>query len=257
MHHLVVPRVDAPLFEALAGPRCHIWVLEDLIPRRMLPVPRCNAWVNVQRPYPPIRGWIMQQLAKMSVAGRVDAELLLMVDSDVCFVRRVTPDAFLKDGRLPVLYRMPAGVHAGMKRHVRWHEVARQLLDLPESAPPLPDYVMPLNVWDRRTVIRLQQHLEAVHDRRWEDVIGAQLHFSEFILYGVFADEVEQGRGSVPVQSMGCHAYWDEVPLTWDTASAFLAAAGEDDIAVMISAKSRTPLEIRRHTLDQLRLSLG
>jgi hypothetical protein len=43
-----------------------------------------------------------------------------------------------------------------------------------------------------------------------------------------------------------CHSYWDETPLDAKGAGDFLAGTRDDDIAVMISAKSRTPLHIRR-----------
>ena len=36
--------------------------------------------------------------------------------------------------------------------------------------------------------------VEEVTGRRWLEAVGKELHFSECTLYGVYADEVEQGR---------------------------------------------------------------
>jgi hypothetical protein len=43
-----------------------------------------------------------------------------------------------------------------------------------------------------------------------------------------------------------CHAYWDEVPLNVQDAANFLSGIHFTDIAAMISAKSHTPLAVRR-----------
>ena len=43
-----------------------------------------------------------------------------------------------------------------------------------------------------------------------------------------------------------CLAYWDETPLNRDGAVDFLRGVRPTDVAAMISAKSRTPLAVRR-----------
>ena len=114
----------------------------------------------------------------------------LLADSDVVFVRPVTAETFRKDGRL-TYYRSDEAVHASMPRHIIWHDVARRLLGLPPAGPPpLPDYISPLNVWDRQAVLALRDRIEQVTGRPWLDAIGSQLHVSEFMLYGVFVEEV-------------------------------------------------------------------
>ena len=50
---------------------------------------------------------------------------------------------------------------------------------------------------------------------------------------------------------MRCHNYWDELPLDLDAALSFVGRARDDDIALMISAKSRTELSIRRQAIAQ------
>jgi hypothetical protein len=79
------------------------------------------------------------------------------------------------------------------------------------------------------------------------DVFTGQLRVSEFILYGVFVDEVLSGSGSPPPpgDTTICHNYWERTPLSLDEGLAFAEALGPDAIGMMISAKSGTPQDVR------------
>lgn len=257
-HHVVVPRRDLERFGSLRGPRTTIWTVDELMPRRMLALPFANAWVNLRRPYPPVRGWVMQQLVKLHAAAELDADAWLIADSDVVFVRPVSAQTFRKDGRL-CYYRSEDAVHESMPRHVAWHEQARKLLGLPGAGPPpLPDYISPVNAWDRQTVRALRDRIEQVTGRDWMDAIGSQLHISEFVLYGVFVEAVLGPSAAVVAdESMLLHAYWPTTPLSQVAAKGFVRALPPDHVAVMISAKSRTPLDVRRDALSYIPSTIG
>jgi Family of unknown function (DUF6492) len=249
-HHLVVPRADLDLFARLAGPRTHIHCESDFLPRSFVPLPRVNFSVNVRRPFPPVRGWIRQQILKLAAASRLDCDVVVLVDSDIEFVRPFDQETFARDGVVR-FYRKPGAVDDGLPRHVIWHRVARQLLGLPAAAPPYPDYVSSLLAWDPLVLRRLLARVETVTGRPWQTAIGAQLHFSEWTLYGVFMDEVLGApANSFASGDTRCHSYWDEAPLDAGGLAEFLAGVGPADIAVMVSAKSRTPLGIRRAGLS-------
>jgi hypothetical protein len=246
-HHVIVPARDRKLFGRLRGPRTEVWTVDQFVPSRMLPVPRMNMWLNVRRPYPPVRGWVMQQVVKLRAAAALGADVLVLADSDVIFVRPVTEDTFESDGRVR-FYRSDDAVDEEMRRHVMWHDVARRLLGLPPAGPPpLPDYVSALNVWERRVVLALRDRIERVTGRPWLDAIASELHVSEFILYGVFVDGVLGTSADVfAADSMLCHSYWGSSPLAPAAAAGFVRGLSPEDVAVMISAKSGTPLEVRR-----------
>jgi hypothetical protein len=251
-HYVITPRRDLRLFSVLRGPRTEVLAVDDVMPRRMMAVPWANFWVNMRRPVPPIRGWMMQQLVKLQAATRIPADRLLLADSDVLFARDISAATFVRDERVR-LYRLDAGVDAHMSRHVIWHDVARKLLGLPAEQPPLPDYVSAFNVWDQATLLALRDRIERTTGQQWLDVIARQLHFSEFILYGVFVDKVlgEQARVA-PTDSMLCHSYWEPLPLSLREAAEFVGSLPPDDVAIMISAKSRTPLDVRRKALTTI-----
>jgi hypothetical protein len=257
-HHLVVPGRDLEQFAQLRGPRTRVWTTDAFVPRRMLPIPKANAWLNVRRPYPPIRGWVMQQVVKLAAAAELDIDVLLMADSDVTFVRPIGVDTFRTDGRVH-FFRNNDAVDATMTRHVLWHDVARRLLALPPAkSPPLPDYICPMNPWERDVIFALRERIEQVTRRPWLDAIASQLHVSEFILYGVFVDEA-LGASEVrtPAASSLCHTYWGPGPLAPDGIQDFVGSLGADDVAVMISAKTRTPASVRRETLTRIRAAVA
>jgi hypothetical protein len=218
----------------------------------MVGIPGANFWLNLRRPVPPVRGWVMQQVVKLQAAAQIEADTLLLVDSDVLFVRPVTAQMFRQDGLLR-FYRKDAGVDARLPRHLIWHDIARDLLGISRARPPLPDYISAFNVWDRGTVLAMCDRIQQVTGRPWLDAVAGQLHVSEFILYGVFVDDVLGDQANVaPVESMLCHSYWDPSPLNLDTAERFARAVPDEDVAVMISAKSHTPLEVRRTALSRI-----
>jgi hypothetical protein len=245
VHHVVAPNCDVAQFRALEGPRCTIWPLSELVPNRFLAVPRVNAWFNVRRPWPPVRGWVMQQLVKLAFTKQLGADVVVLIDSDVVLVRPVTIETYAGPGEV-ALFREVGAVHPGLSRHVRWHAVARHLLGLPPASPPLNDYVNAMTVWEPAVVSALCDRVEQVSGRPWMDTLAANLHFSEDILYGVFVDEVLRPDDRTVVRHSPCWCYWDEEPLDRDGAVGFATSLRSDDVAVMISAKSRTPLDDRR-----------
>jgi hypothetical protein len=257
-HHVVVPRRDHKLFSRLASARTRVWTADEFVPRGMLPIPKANAWLNLRRPYPPIRGWVMQQIVKLAAAAELGVDVLLLADSDVTFVRPVTVDTF-REGDHVRFYHAPDAINAEMSRHVLWHDVARRLLDLPPAGPPpLPDYICPMNPWDREVVLALRDRIERVTGRPWLDAIASQLHVSEFILYGVFVDEVlGTSAATCAMPSTLCHTYWGPGPLVPEGVPSFAQSLSPDDVAVMISAKTNTPQSVRREALSHIRATVS
>ena len=244
IHHVLVSQRDLPIFRDYEGPRCRVWNRSEMLTSRYLPVPGRNMHVNVFRPWPPLRGWVMQQTAKIVATAQMDADVVLLLDSDAVLVRPVTADRFRVDGRL-VLHRVDDAVTDRLERHVIWHQVGRTLLGLPPGPPPpLPDYISPVNVWDPAIVRAMQARLSEVAGRDWMAVFNAQRHISEFMLYGLFVDQVLQA--DPPVDTTIAHMYFSRSPLSHDEALAFVDQLPREAVALMISAKTHTPLDVRR-----------
>ena len=266
-HYVVVPDADVQLFSQVAGPRCVVIAEESLYPRYYQSVPAANrlmhfmprispsariAAVNLKRPFRPVRGWVIQQALKLEACRRVDADILLLLDSDVLLVKPVTTATLCCEGR-PRFYRLPAAVDSNLPQHVQWHVVSRKLLGLPAMELPAPDYVSSFSVWDPEVLRAMLGQVERVTGRHWMDAVTAQTSFSEWTLYGVFVDEFVPDLAGSASESSLCHSYWDPIPLTPDSAAEFVTSIGPDDVAILIQSKSRTPLAVRRaamHALD-------
>jgi hypothetical protein len=251
-HHIVVPRSDIDLFRQLEGPRVQIHDLTEILPRSFRPLPRANTWTNLRRPFPLVRGWTAQQILKLAAAARSEADAVLLVDSDVVFVRPFTVETFVRDGVVR-FYRHEDAIPADLERQVQYHQNARRLLGLPPGQPPFHDYVSWPGSWDPKIVQGMLRRVEHVTRRSWPTVIGSRVHFSEMTLYGVYVDEIlGPPANSFASSDMQCARYSDEVPLDAADLHAFLGGIEHDDLAVMISAKSQTPLTLRRRALANL-----
>ena len=254
-HHIIVPRRDLDLFGRLAGPRTHIRSAADFLPSSFVPMPFGKYTVNFQRPFPPVRGWILQQVVKLAAAAASRDDAIVLADSDVEFIRPFTPETFVRQGVVR-FYREPNAVDERLSRHMVWHQVARTLLGLPPPGPPpYPNYVSCLLAADPAIVRQMLSHISHITGRPWPTAIGAQLHFSEWTLYGVYVDHIiGDPAASFCSDDSLCHGYWDEVPLNVQDAAKFLSGVQFGDVAAMISAKSRTPLAVRRAAFASRRL---
>lgn len=257
-HVVVTNDRDLPLFRHFEGSRCDVIGVGDVLPRSVWALPFTKLWVNLRWPVPPLRGWIVQQLVKLALASQVRERVVVLADSDLVFVRPVSVTTFVTGGRVH-LYRKDDAVDASLPRHMRWHAVARDLLGLPSVAPSasLPDYVSSLNSWDSEVVRSALRRIEDVTGRPWIVALGRELHFSEWTLYGLYADVMEQAARVMLTCESLCHGYWDPVPLAGERADELLSSLRPQDVAYMISAKSNTPLTVRRAAHARLRARGG
>jgi hypothetical protein len=260
MHHAIVPRRDLAAFQAIGSPRLRVWSEADFLPpgflatdalaalRRRIPVvPRsvnCSA-INLRRPWPPIRGWILQQVLKLSAATKLPAQAVVIIDSDVVLVRPMPADSYFR-GETVRTYENPGGLTGNLPRHVLWTKNAHELLGLPwAEQDSYPDYVGGIVSWDPAVVRGCLTRIEAVTGRDWATAVTRYLHFSEFILYGTYLRHF----GSTVQQSFcepltRCHSYWSPVPLTQAAASAFVESRSEHDFAVHIQSNSGTEQDL-------------
>ena len=89
VHRVVVDDADRELFERFHSDRCQILGVRETLPKTFVKVPTKSLMINLRHPWPPVRGWIFQQLVKLSMAERSDADVLLLMDSDVVLTKPV------------------------------------------------------------------------------------------------------------------------------------------------------------------------
>jgi hypothetical protein len=243
-HTVIVPPRDLALFAPLAEAGAVVRSTAAVFPRGFAKIPGANVWLSRRAPWPPVRGWIAQQIVKLAAVAASTADAVLVVDSDVEFVRPFSVADFLVDGRVP-LYRLPDAVTAALPRHMVWDAVARRLLGVSASAAAQhPDYICWPCLWEPALVRAALARVEEVTGLPWAAAVGRELHFSEMVLYGVYADQL--AGVAAHTDDMHCPSFSDESALDAAGIAAFLERVRPDDVAVMISAKSGTDLATRR-----------
>jgi hypothetical protein len=204
-HVIIVPARDLPDFRQLQGQRRTVVAVEDVVPGRFRQLPFTRRWWLDSGGWP-VRGWIMQQVTKLSANFATDAELIVFADSDLQFVRPLEPHQLLRNGALR-LHRIPGAKDEG--RHRLWHHRAAALLG--EQLRYFgADYVGQLISWRRSNLGLLQEHLEAVGGRPWYQSVARSLHFSEYVLYGAYVDGVLglDSSGHFGTAEDICHCCW-------------------------------------------------
>ena len=118
--------------------------------------------INLGRPFPPVRGWILQQVIKLAAVAACEEDVVLLVDSDIEFLRPFTAETFVRNGVVR-FYRKPDEIDERLPRHMIWHRVARALLGLPPAEPPYTDYISSLLAWDPAIVRRMLERVTVYH----------------------------------------------------------------------------------------------
>ncbi len=245
-HCVIVPPKDRAVFAGVG----EVHTVDEYLPRSFLRIPG-NMWINLRRPIIPARGWIVQQLIKLEASARSEADVVLLVDSDMVFIRPFDVDTFLTDGNVR-FFRAANAIHKDMTRHIIWHRTARRLLGLPNvDRLPLHDYICWPMAWSPAIVRAMLKQVEATTAMSWQSAIAGELHFSEGILYGVYVDEILGGARYCENTMLSVN-YSDEAPLDAAAAAQIVAGASSADIALMISAKSTTTADVRKEILRAL-----
>ncbi|GAA5201509.1 DUF6492 family protein [Microbacterium jejuense] len=251
-HIVVVPDAHAELFGTIPSARLEIRRYSAVLPRRFVQtswiatvpgMPRGFrlAAVNAARPWPPVRGWIMQQLVKLAVVSELTTDVAVMIDSDVVVVRPLREAAFRTADGIVRLYRRPFGITEQMTRHLAQRSKALALLGLKVAEPDSPDYISAFVSWDPALVRECLHRIEESTGRDWRTAVAASIDFSEYLTYGTFVMSLaEPGhRANVGERSL-CHSHWGTTPLTMGTAREFVEAMAPDDIAVHVQSNSAT-----------------
>lgn len=259
IHVVAVPPDDVKLFNGIQSAQLEVVSQLDLMPddyryvgsvtRRLAtmlrrPVIAKLQYVHFGRRPALVRGWIAQQAVKLSLAAGAASDSVLIVDSDVVFIRSVTVSDFQLMANKIYLARAAIGVE--MPEHRNWHRSAEALLSLPhDDRSRLDDYISPCVPWNTLVVRRALNRVSQAHKAGWLDAVLRSRDFSECIFYGRFA---ESGWPEDPLEPIGELAlcYWSTNPLNEAEENEFLANLEPTHIALQIQSTSSTPIRIRR-----------
>ncbi|MEM6457937.1 MAG: DUF6492 family protein [Planctomycetota bacterium] len=239
-HVIVVPRRDVQRFSGLSRePRTTVIPAESILPRWIQRLPVSKKWW-LAKGVLPVRGWIMQQITKLSLPAGCDSDVYVMADSDVAFVRPFTKDHIIRGG----LVRQHA-IGGGLTRadgspnekNRVWHRKAGELLGISVKDNYGADYIGQVMPWRRDTLLRLHEHLERVNETDWRWLLSRTLHFSEGVIYGVFAEHVLRDESGHYIDREDiCHCSWTRVLETPAQVREFLSEVPEHMVAVHIQS---------------------
>lgn len=237
-HTLIVPARDYEIFAPLANSRRRVVTSQDVVPGRFWQLPVSERWWLGSDGWP-VRGWVMQQLVKLSANRATDADLLMFADSDLQFVRPFGIEQVYRNSELR-LHRIPGAKREG--RHLSWHHRACDLLGLSRAYGGA-DYVGQLITWRRDHLLGLQNHIESVTGGPWYAAVARSLHISEYILYGTYVDQVvgRDRNGHYETESDLCHCCWFAEQA--HQLSLGQTRVGPQQIALLLQSNLGLPLE--------------
>jgi Family of unknown function (DUF6492) len=256
-HVLVVPRSDLSLFSPLATGSRRLIAKEDVLPNgyTRLPLPHQIALGHFYKrlireiwwgPTGLVRGWIVQQIVKLSAPAITRRDVIVFADSDIVLVRPVSASLFT-DGIGVRLYRVP-GATADSSMHQKWHMVSAHLLGIDAEPYFGADYIGHLVTLRRDVILQLQARLTAIADERWDKIIAREKAFSEYILYGIFAEHVLglQHCGHFFTSQDLVHASWHYPFNTTSGLEEFVDGFEPHHVGVAIQSTERFTIEERR-----------
>lgn len=247
-HYLIVDERDVPLFSSLRSPRTDLITVESVVPWWLRRMPFAGRWWLSLRTRP-VRNWMLQQIVKLSAAIHLREDVLIFVDSDTFFVDRFVPADTLREGRVPLFCERGEAVRSPMGEG--WLKVASELLGTNPPEEPV-SYVGNLITWRRENVLALHAHIERTQGRPWVEAICRQPTLSEYFLYGWFCERVlGEGAGHYLDATIPSLNYWQTDALDTAGLEALKARLRPEHVAVMVSAKSGTPIAPIRSTFFQ------
>ena len=233
-HYLLVASNDVASFRELEGPRRTVVDERDLLPGwlRSFPDPlsrfRKRIWLSFRTM--PLRGWHVQQLRRIAIAGHIGEDGLIFCDSDVAFLRPFDCATIWRDGDLRLFRRENGLSRPDLDDQRLWAANAGKTLGL--AATPRHDYIATVIAWRRDAAVAMCRHIEETTGKQWVAAIGSNRRFSECMLYGRYADEVLQGEGHFHESNELCRVYWTGPALSDATFAEFLASMTPDQVAI-------------------------
>jgi hypothetical protein len=254
-HYLLVPDSDLALFAPFESERRCVLPASKFLPKWLRPLPRIiqrnrrQYWWSFRTA--PVSGWHVQQLLKITAAIALPEQRYCILDSDIVFFRDFDLSRFEYPNPIPLLNR-PDEVTSDHIRHSHWIETTHRLLGLPTPPFPASDFIGHVIFWDQETTRAMASTIEDVSGLDWVEALCRTHGFSEYMLYGYFAqsDTNFSGRHSLTSRTP-CISYWDQPQLGRDELKALLRRAEENDVAFSVASFSGTPAEIIRAAIEE------
>ncbi|MEM8499753.1 MAG: DUF6492 family protein [Pseudomonadota bacterium] len=251
-HILLIDDEDMAVFKHLAGEGVSLIRKEDILPSWVSRMRWHQGWWWSKKTLP-VRGWIMQQVAKLGIAEHLDTDVIVFADSDVSFVRPFDAGSLVRDsgsGEPQVrLYRDERKPHFYQNRRYRnWYRFAARALGLGNPDALSGAYIAQMVSWDRHSVIDMHRHIEQHTGLCWQAAVMRSLDFSEYVLYGAYVENVAaESRRHFFDPSLICHSSWYHDIKDQASLERYLESIGNEHCAVHI--QSNLGFDLKDYTI--------
>ena len=229
-HLVIIPNRDRHLFAGLPG-RSEILTVESILPCGVHQVLE-KWWLTLCSL--PVRGWIMQQIVKLSAGAFLNYDAYLHADSDVMMIKPLKSEQFLSGNKLR-LYKVSGEMPSD--RHQLWHRNAHRMLGIAKTDQSIYDYIAPLASWRRDCIEKMLDTIQVVACKHWFSVLCSTLHFSEYVLYGVYVSSIPQEVSGHYEESVSlCHCSWWHDIKSVEDLKQFLDKVTEQHVAIQIQS---------------------
>jgi Family of unknown function (DUF6492) len=238
-HVVIVPRADWAEFNARLGRHGAVVLLEEeLLPSWLVRLPFSRKWQLTPRGWP-VRGWVRQQVVKIAYACLSSVDALLFADSDTCFVKPFDAGLVLRpDGRVKLLSEPGVG---DTPIHHEWYRRSSHLLGIPVKDYYGRGFIGNMVPWVPEHVRALVRHIEAREGRDWKTVLLHQRTMAEYVLYGLFIENVlglSSSRHFVDDRVRPVLEYWTHDQLSDERLLEFLGTLSAHQLAIHIQSKT-------------------
>jgi hypothetical protein len=146
----------------------------------------------------PNTGWFRQQLIKLAAHAHLATPFYMTLDADVIFARPFGAATLVEDGRAVLATLTAEDLRAQFQPEIAAHEIAvrghriaqaEAVLGLQRPpGQPAAWYGETPALLSRTLVADMARHLEATWQTGWRDALLARLPWTEYALYGLFAE---------------------------------------------------------------------
>jgi len=194
-HIIIVPREDITLFSSLSKhPRITILTQNELVDDVFYPrfwygfaekILGARSWRLAR--YAGRSGWIIQQIVKLALPAITEEKDIVVIDSDVVFIRQFNDGDFVPDNAMHLLVKDDPDEESA--RHRKHMANSRQLLKLSQGSTDHHYLSCPV-VLNRDWLLSLHGYIEKLYERPWQLVLNDEGLISEYCIYGVFVEEI-------------------------------------------------------------------
>ncbi len=153
------------------------------------------------------RGWILQQYIKLSTNHFVNEQDIVIMDSDIVFVKEMPREKLYLEGR----FRLSRVTGYKPFLHKNRLIVSQQILKTDKIINSNFNYVGNLITFKKDVLDQLHKYIEKIHKQSFEDVILKNYkHLSEYYIYGLFHDFILEEKVQTPTDKKLVYEIWEQ-----------------------------------------------